>query len=106
MSYRLDLDFTVTGHLTTEQLEEVLDHVLEFLYDDARVIDPDYAASLATGEVCYSMDIRLDDEIEANLLGLSAIRAAIHGAGGCTPEWEVHFEKLRMASRRAELADA
>lgn len=78
-----------------EDLESHLDKVMEAMLalENDCLVDSDMSATLTTGEVSISIVGRSseDDEsaafVEAIALADSAIRSAIHAAGGHTPEW-------------------
>lgn len=91
IAVRLTKHFTVS---TTADLDEHTDAVMEELLklESAELSDADIAASLESGEVSVSVVAEAPTFEEAAALGDSAIRAAIHAAGGHTPEWaDVEF---------------
>lgn len=102
--FYMELCFDVGGG--PDGLEEHLGNVLDALYEDASVLEPDFTATLATGEVICSLGIESGDELDALARGLGAMRAAIHAAEGYTPGWEEHFTRLRGMVLDRELTDA
>lgn len=71
-----------------EGLDEQLGDVMQELIDDNRIIDPVVHAELSTGLVTISFDVPWNDDLdEASNLANNAVRAAIHAAGGGTPNW-------------------
>lgn len=101
--FHFEMAFAVSGLDSSERLEEHLDYVLEALAGDARVIDPDYTASLATGAVDFSVTVEAETEGEGLNLALAAMRAAIHGSEGFTPGWAAQFNHLQTISRDGDL---
>lgn len=103
--YYMELRFQVSGDL--DGLEEHLDCVLDSLYEDARISDADYMATLEQGEVTFSFSVNGEDDLDGMTSGVGAMRAAIHAAEGFTPGWEEHFKRMVAAIRDAdELVDA
>lgn len=85
----VEASFQVTAidGLPQEALErhvlEVQDHLLEL----TDVFDQTVSAELSTGIVTIDVVAPGSTEGSAIDLALSCIRSAIHGAGGCTPDW-------------------
>lgn len=105
-TYLGEFRFRVSGCESEEDFDLHIDQVLEHLYDDDRVREPDYTASLAERTVEFSLSVSSDDEVDAFTLLHSALRAAIHAAGGGTPGWEDHFRVVQSSVRPDELVDA
>lgn len=103
--YYIEMDFAITGHESTEELESLLDDVLDALYEDSRAIDPDYGATLATSKAMFSLSVEARSEPRALELALGIMRAAIHAAEGSTPGWEAHFEKIQTLISAVEAAE-
>jgi hypothetical protein len=97
-----EIHFRVSGCETTEELDQHLDQVLDFLHDDERVMDPDITAALANREVTFTLAVEAEDDIEALTIISGALRSAIHAANGGTPGWENHFRKLASMIRQPE----
>ena len=101
--------FTRIFHVETdEDLESHLDEVMEALLEleGERLGDSDISALLTENHVEISVVASSDLDDESQALGDavsfadSAIRAAIHKAGGHTPEWvpvSVNMEALQPA---------
>ncbi len=89
--------------LDAAHLEEHLDEVMsELLKLD--VHDPAVSAAASKGLVEISVQVDAGTVEDAFVVGSSAIRTAIHAAGGSTPHWELQVQGV--ASRRAGLVDA
>jgi len=88
-SIRMSMTFNVTG--TTDfdaHIDDVIENLLELEAADARLSDSDIEAVLTEGLLTINVlatDTTLD---AASTLANSAIRSAIHAAGGATPEWD------------------
>lgn len=104
--YHAEMGFLVTKYGTADDLDTHLDCVLDAMLEDDRAIDPDYTATLETGEVEFSLSVEAEDEANAYGLMLLVIRTAIHTAQGCTPGWEAEFEKVKTMIEKNELQDA
>lgn len=92
----LNVMLTRTFNVTMiEDLESHLDQVMDAMLalENESLVDSDLSATLATGEVTLSIIGRSSEEdeslafVEAITLADSALRSAIHAAGGHTPEW-------------------
>ncbi|MFI5426036.1 hypothetical protein [Aeromicrobium sp. UC242_57] len=105
-TFYVEIGFKITDYGTTDDLDAHLDCVLDALYEDTSVSDPDYAATLTEGRAEFSLTVEADDDSHAFTSALVAMRAAIHAAEGCTPGWEAHFKKTQTLIREAELVDA
>jgi hypothetical protein len=83
------MTFNVTGAKDFDaHIDDVMVHLLELEAVDARLGDSDIEAVLSQGLLTINVlatDATLD---AASALANSAIRSAIHAAGGATPEWE------------------
>jgi hypothetical protein len=89
------LGFRVENCASDEEMEANLDSVMEQLYDDERIIDPDYTASLDKRFVEFALTIESDADFdEASVVLTSALRTAMHAAGCGTPNWENHFKQM------------
>lgn len=92
------MNFTVTyqGRLISdapdEQIEACLTRVMDGLVT-LGVDDPSVGATLGTRQVEISLFLEAATLEEALNQGAATIRAAIHAAGGGTPEWDVHWIK-------------
>lgn len=75
------------AHVMDTHLDEVMDHLIDTEEGDPRLSTADLSAKLATGEVELSITVEAESPEAATTIGLGAIRAAIHAAGGCTPTW-------------------
>jgi hypothetical protein len=104
--FHLEIGFVITDYGTQDALDHLLDCVLDALYEDDRVSEPDYVATLAEGKAEFSLSVDSDDELRAFEQALLVMRTAIHTAEGCTPGWEAHFKRIQTLIREAELVDA
>lgn len=82
--------------------DEVMNELLALEADDLH--DSDVSISLVKKEIEISVVAGADDYDEAMLKADSAIRAAIHAAGGHTPEWKAL--EFSPTSTVADLVDA
>lgn len=89
------------GGQRLDRLQDHLDLVMEELLRLA-VEDPSIGATGKTGEVEISVTVEADDLDTALTAGGTAIRSAIHAAGGSTPDWSVDW--CSAYGRRIELA--
>lgn len=100
--------FSKTFYVNSPVLEQHLDSVMEALLEleNERLDDSDISATLATGEVSISVVAKSENTDDSKALGEavsladSAIRSAIHKAGGVTLGWEeiaTHMEQLDLA---------
>lgn len=94
--------FQVSGHESVAELDEHTDLVMEELLklESDVISDSDVSAELANGVVSVSIAASADDYDAACAIADSCIRAAIHAAGGSTPEW------VTIAMRSRQLAAA
>ena len=88
-SIRLSMTFNVTGADNFDaHIDDVIERLLELEVADSRLSDSDIDAVLTKGLLTINVlatDITLD---AASALANSAIRSAIHAAGGATPDWD------------------
>lgn len=84
-----------TDQLDERAATEVLAHIddvidaLEDIEDgDGRIIQCDISVSLHNHQIQIDVEVAADDRLEATSIAISAIRTAIHVAGGATPGWE------------------
>lgn len=107
---------TVTGEgdhaeALADHLDVVMDHLMEAEASDPTISDADVSATLATGEVEFTIIVTAESPAEAAKNGIVIIRAAIHAAEGYTPGWEdAHdhawvMEYRGSSQRPADLVD-
>lgn len=88
VTVRLSKSFTVGG---AEHFEShvygVLDELHSLEESLGTVFDPDLAASETQAIVTFSISATAETIDEARSVADSAIRSAIHAAGGATPDW-------------------
>ena len=84
----------VTGTLSGESQEEHLDGVMEALIDmiDDRVFDPSISFDRSVSRTTIEVTVNAANIDDAAGIGTSAVRTAIHAAGGATPDWPQHTE--------------
>lgn len=89
-----------------EALDALTDQVMDELValESASLKDADVSATLTQGLVDITIVGVADDFDEATVIANSAIRTAIHAAGGHTPKWETPVFSATSAS--ADLVDA
>jgi len=100
--YHVEIGLVATKYGTAEALDEKLDCILDYLVDTPGAVDPEYTASLALGDVEFSMSVDADNEPRALEKVLVMVRTAIHAAECATPGWEAEFKKVQMLIREAE----
>lgn len=84
----LDLDDgAVSPSVLDEHLQDITDELLSLEEGDEALFDVDVSAKLATGEVEFSIVVEAETPLGAARKGSSAIRCAVHAAGGHTPGW-------------------
>lgn len=71
-----------------DHLDEVMTHLHVAEDGDSAISDADLSATLATGDVEFTVIVAADTPDTAAHLGIAAIRSAIHAAHGHTPGWE------------------
>ncbi len=88
-SIRLSMTFNVTGAADFDaHIDDVVERLIELEAADSRLSDSDIDAVLTQGLLTINLlstDTTLD---AASALANSAIRSAIHAAGGATPDWD------------------
>jgi hypothetical protein len=91
------IELQVVGQLN--DLDGHTDQLIDALYDLHDVIDPDLGGSLATGRVDITMVVEAESLEDATRKSLTAVRAAIHAAGGSTPGWERTIREIGAQTR-------
>jgi hypothetical protein len=98
--------------LLEQHFEEVMEQLVGLEEGDERITDSDLSARLATGEVEISVVVEAENTDEAGTIGNSAIRCAVHAAGGHTPGWEEistatwELEVEESTQKKLDLVDA
>lgn len=77
--------------LLQDHFAEVMDALSELEDCDSRLSDADMSVHLREHEAIFSVDVEAETIDEAVAIGKSALRSAIHDAGGHTPGWEQHW---------------
>lgn len=101
--YYVEGSFEVRGNSRTE-LEEhadaVMDALLDLELDDGTFRDP--SVGVVHSERRVDVDLYVDalDVIGAAAGYLTAVRAAIHAAGGGTPGWDRLIDTVRVGTSR------
>jgi hypothetical protein len=86
------LDIAEPAAVDAEERSEFLAGHLSDVMDELRVLEHDILfassadATLSTGAVEITLGVRVSDPIAATQQALTAIRAAVHTAGGFTPD--------------------
>ncbi|WP_207634462.1 hypothetical protein, partial [Candidatus Frankia alpina] len=102
MKYEGLVELTVTGPIG--DFETHTDQLMDALLALEDLIDPDIGGNLAEGRMDITMTVEADTIPDAAYKSLSAVRTAIHAAGGATSGWERLIQKMTAEAR--QLADA
>lgn len=86
MQVTVALEAIVADDIHVPTLEAHLDAVMEALGETA--VDPAIELDLEHGTLRMLAVVDAEDRIGAIVTGSALFRAAIHGAGGHTPEWD------------------
>lgn len=90
MKYGLEMRLRVQG--PTETLADHVDQVTEQLVAlegcTPELLDSAIAVEVSSGEVDVEMTLDAVLPEQATTVGISCLRAAIHAAGGGTPDWD------------------
>lgn len=86
-------------------LEDRLDQVGEELDGLSNVTDADYSASLSEGVVTFTGFVDAEDLVDAHQLFATAVRTAIHAAGGSTAGWPTFTDRSMGAHVADEAPD-
>jgi len=101
--WTIELDVSADGDGTSDDLRSLLLAAYGELRKDSSVSAARMWATLSENQVTFK-GIVADDEREAAMRGFSsAIRCALHAAGGHTPDWEVKTEQLIAALDRSRM---
>tara|TARA_R110002051_G_scaffold1853_1_gene10132 strand:+ start:1843 stop:2178 length:336 start_codon:yes stop_codon:yes gene_type:complete len=103
MNFYMELEVQSVD-VTPEKFDEVFDEIADALHECTGIENADLAGNSATLILTFSMDVSGRDEIAAFTTGLSAVRTALHSAGGSTPGWEDHFSIFRHLIEKASQA--
>ena len=91
------MELTAQGSETSaQQFSDDFDAIADAFFDCEGIENPDLAGDFPSRIFTFSMDVTAQDEVAAITLGMSAVRTALHVAGGSTPGWEQHFQMLRQ----------
>ena len=108
MRYIVTSDLVVTDATGTLLAMDILEAILDEIYEQLVTLDGsdhDIGATLARGEVKIAVNVEASTPEGAAGAGGAIIRAAIHAAGGSTPDWSVDY--LRIAAELdPDLVDA
>ena len=96
-TYLVNLVAAVEGKLDDEIRAMILDHVADVADElvsieesDPKLSNSDMSVNLHEREVRLSVCVDAASLGEAARIGVTALRAAIHAAGGVTPRWGAH----------------
>jgi hypothetical protein len=94
--YYLEITCQMQG-MPLKDAETVFERLADAVYGLTSVIDADLGRS--GDRFDFSMAIDAEDPPSALADGLSALRCAIHTAGGNTAGWENYFETIKQVIR-------
>lgn len=89
--WTLNLTLSGPSHLIRAHFVDLVDRYAEIESADPRLLDCSWTLShepgAGTAEVQVDISVDAHDRSEAFVLAASAVRAAVHAAGGFTPDW-------------------
>lgn len=88
--------FTIVADDVAEvpaEVDRIMQHLLEL--EDGQLHDAAIGLDLATMSVEISIAVHAESPDQGIVTAMSAIRAAVHAAGGSTPDWPMADEALR-----------
>ncbi|MFT4051095.1 MAG: hypothetical protein QM677_02455 [Microbacterium sp.] len=80
--------------------DETFAAVADAFYDLDNLEDHDVSAEKSAATLTFGMSLSARDEVEGLTAAMSAVRTALHAAGGATPGWETDIETLRTVIER------
>ena len=105
MTISCEWEFHVAGTHSAKQLEVKGDRVMSALLDiesvDPRITDSAVSLDIANKVMTIGLVVAGMDYGETVAHALSSIRAAIHAAGGATPDWDASAGELQPQGFRA-----
>lgn len=88
-----------------EHADAVMEELLQLENQD-NIIDSAVSVDRGIREVTIEVVGCGSDGIDATMHAMSAIRSAIHAAGGATPDWQTGWDMIQQTSSVPQLADA
>lgn len=88
MRYVTELRLDVQTELSDDDFDAHTDKLFDELMTLDNVIDPDMTLSLTQHSVVITVASEAETTESAAVMAFSAVRTAIHAAGGGTPGWE------------------
>ena len=89
--WALNLTLSGPNNLIRAHFVDLVDRYAEIESSNPRLLDCSWTLfhepHAGTGEVHVDISVEADDRSEAFTLAGSAVRAAVHAAGGFTPDW-------------------
>lgn len=79
-----------------EQVRADFEASAEALSEMDGVFDQDVEADLSRKTLTFSLGVTSSSEVRALETAITAVRTALHAAGGGTPGWEDHSRMLRQ----------
>lgn len=88
--YSVSLQLFVQGPERADHFALVTDRYAELEQADPNLLDSSFGLTdeKEHGVVDIELTVNAADEDIAFTLGIGSVRAAIHAAGGCTPDWD------------------
>src|SRR5712691_5329894 len=99
--YRLGVAFQIDA--APEEVDRIGFAILDQLCLLADAVDPDLVATLSIGQVLIEFDVRGDDPVDAQVKGLTLLRAAMHAANIGTPGMGEQIGELQTTAQRRTL---
>jgi hypothetical protein len=108
--YRVELELRAevpAGYDFEAFLDRFYEHLLELeTAPENTFVDPDLTAKLDQHTVDIEMDVIAGNALDVQICALTAVRTAIHVAGGATPGWESFIAEVTAETKAVELQDA
>lgn len=94
------IEIVVQAKAEPDRAESAFVAIADAFFDLDGVDDQDLASGVDT--LTFSMTLTAVDEVAGLSAAMTAVRTAIHAAGGATPGWESHIETLRTVIEREQ----
>ncbi len=101
----VEFSATLPDDVDRAVFEQHIEAVLGELDSLANITDADMSVDYSEPRVAFAMYITAKDDIDAISQVTTAMRTAIHAAGGGTPGWEEKISEV-IQSRRYEIREA
>lgn len=105
MNVACEWEFQLTGTQVVSRVRESGDRIMTGLLAlesaDARLADSSVSLDSSTGTLTVGITVSGTDYQESVDHALTSIRAAIHAAGGSTPDWDLSESTLEPHDFRA-----